>query len=503
MADDSDQILLRAYVRNRCEASFSQLVHRHVDLVHSTALRIVRNASLAEDVTQRVFLALAQHSLKLQERLSLTGWLHETARNVAINSVRSEERRRQREQESAAMNHLDAHESECLWEQIAPRLDEALTQLSALERDLILWRYFERRTAEQIGERLGLTAEAAQKRVARALDRLRSILGQSGLAAPTASLAALLSTQAVQSAPVGLAATATVAASAANIIFPINSTLQIVMASTKAKIGLAAVLTASVTTPLVLQHQTNSHLQDEIAQLRAERAAPPPVQTVSADASEREGLRREHEELLRLRGQVTQLRQQLANQPKARTNAISGQRNKADERRAFELENARTLLAKAPEIPMIRSNDFKNAGYATALASFHTLNWAAINRDTNAWLNAVGLEPTARTRADELFAQMPEAVRQKYGSVDALLVDWAMNLAEAPEAYRVLSQLEQGPDAATLTVQFQYPNSRVRENEISFYRDPEGFWRRATPPGVVEKLPYVINSQAQATTAGK
>src|SRR5215471_2709683 len=98
MADDSDQILLRTYVRSRCEASFRDLVHRHVDLVHSTALRILRDATLAEDVVQRVFLAMAQHSAKLQGRASLTGWLHETTRHLAINTVRSEERRRQREQ---------------------------------------------------------------------------------------------------------------------------------------------------------------------------------------------------------------------------------------------------------------------------------------------------------------------------------------------------------------------------------------------------------------------
>src|SRR5215471_16862507 len=125
MAEDSDQVLIRAYARNRCESSFSELVHRHIDLVHSTALRILRDTDLAEDVTQRVFFALAQNSLKLQQRLSLTGWLHETARNTAINTVRSEERRRRREQESAAMNHLDANDSEILWHQIAPHLDEA------------------------------------------------------------------------------------------------------------------------------------------------------------------------------------------------------------------------------------------------------------------------------------------------------------------------------------------------------------------------------------------
>jgi RNA polymerase sigma factor (sigma-70 family) len=119
---------------------------------------------LAEDVTQRVFLALAKHSVNLQERSSLAGWLHETARNLAINTVRGEERRRQREQEAAAMSNLESNESDAVWKQIEPHLDEAIAQLNSVEREVILWRYFERRTAEQIGGRLGLTPEAAQKR---------------------------------------------------------------------------------------------------------------------------------------------------------------------------------------------------------------------------------------------------------------------------------------------------------------------------------------------------
>src|SRR5262249_24265362 len=137
MVEENDQILLRGYARDRCEASISELVHRHVDFVHSTALRILRDPSLAEEVAQRVFLALAHHSAKLQERSSITGWLHETARNLAINTVRSEERRRQRESRSigTTMNHSDSSDAQELWEQIAPCLDEALAQLNAIERD--------------------------------------------------------------------------------------------------------------------------------------------------------------------------------------------------------------------------------------------------------------------------------------------------------------------------------------------------------------------------------
>jgi RNA polymerase sigma factor (sigma-70 family) len=502
MAEESDQTLIRAYARSRCESSFSELVHRHIDLVHSTAARVLRDANLAEDVTQRVFLTLARHSAKLQGRISLTGWLYETARNAAVNTVRTEERRRRREQEAASMKQLDANDWEMLWQQIAPRLDEALAQLSGVERDVLLWRYFERRTAEQIGERLGLSAEAAQKRVARSLDRLRGILAEGGLTTPAASLAVLVTTHAVESAPAGLAASAIAAVKVGAVVIPAASTLHIIMASTKAKIALAAVVAASVTTPLVLQYQTNSRLRAENARLLAQGTAPPPTQEVAADAAELERLRAGEQELLRLRGEVTRLRQQLGNQSKP-NNAMGKGGNPGDDRRAEELENARRLLAKAPDIPMVRSNEFRNAGYVTALDSFHTLNWATANKDTNAMLKAVGLEPEARARANELFAQMPEAIHQKYGTVDALLVDWAMNLSEPAEGYRVLSQRADGPDSASLTVQFQYPNSRVRENEVSFYRDQDGVWRRAIPAGIVEKLPYVVSSSAPVPSAGK
>ena len=114
-------MLIRAYVSRRCEQSFAELVHRHVNLVHSTALRIVRGATLAQEVTQSVFLALAQHSARLQGRSSLTGWLYETTRNLSINTVRTEERRRQREYEAASMKALLPDESQATWRQLAPK----------------------------------------------------------------------------------------------------------------------------------------------------------------------------------------------------------------------------------------------------------------------------------------------------------------------------------------------------------------------------------------------
>src|SRR5207249_3908561 len=111
------------YAGRRSEAAFAELVRRHVDFVYSAALRMVRDAQHAEDVTQSVFVALAQNARQLTNHAVLSGWLHRTTQNLAANAIRADVRRRAREQEAAAM--MLSAEPETVWENIAPHLDEA------------------------------------------------------------------------------------------------------------------------------------------------------------------------------------------------------------------------------------------------------------------------------------------------------------------------------------------------------------------------------------------
>lgn len=201
----TDQQLLRDYAQLHAEEAFGELVRRHVDLVYSAALRMVRDAHLAEDVTQSVFVALSQNAGQLTERAVLSGWLHRTAQNLAANAVRSDVRRRAREQEAAAMNDLLSTEPGPAWEELAPHLDGALGELSEPDRDALLLRYFERKSAREMAQTLGTSEEAAQKRVSRAADRLRELLAKRGVTAGASGLVVLLSANAVQAAPVGLA----------------------------------------------------------------------------------------------------------------------------------------------------------------------------------------------------------------------------------------------------------------------------------------------------------
>ena len=73
----NDHELLQRYAASRCEAAFTELVKRYVDLVHSAALRQVGgDAHLAQDVTQAVFIDLARKAASLSGSSVLAGWLY-------------------------------------------------------------------------------------------------------------------------------------------------------------------------------------------------------------------------------------------------------------------------------------------------------------------------------------------------------------------------------------------------------------------------------------------
>jgi len=67
------------------------------------------------------------------------------------------------------------------WEQIAPLLDDAMGRLGETDRDAIVLRFFENKTAREVGAALKLTEAAAHKRVNRALEKLRKIFSKRGV----------------------------------------------------------------------------------------------------------------------------------------------------------------------------------------------------------------------------------------------------------------------------------------------------------------------------------
>ncbi len=257
----SDPQLLRTYAERRSEAAFAELVRRHIDLVHSAALRMVNDSHLAKDVSQGVFVALAKDAAKLTNHPVLSGWLHLTTRNITAQTVRTEVRRRQREQDAAAMN--EHPETNAAWQEIAPHLDAALAELSEPERDAVLLRYFENKPAQEMAAILGISAEAAQKRVSRAVERLRENFAKRGMTAGTAGLAGVISANAVQTAPIGLAAIVSAAAFAGATVSSAVVTANIIVMTTLQKALAAAVATVLAGTA-IYQFQRHSQSVDDL-----------------------------------------------------------------------------------------------------------------------------------------------------------------------------------------------------------------------------------------------
>jgi uncharacterized protein (TIGR03435 family) len=261
MPELDDHELLAEFARNESEAAFAALVARYVNLVYSTALRFAGNPHHAEEITQAVFIILARKAGKLSPRTVLSGWLYQTARLTAANFVKGEIRRQHREQEAYMQSTLTEPDA-AAWQQLAPQLDEAMGRLGETDRNAIVLRFFENKTAQEVGAALKLTEAAAHKRVSRALEKLRKFFTKRGVDSTAATIAEIISANSIQAAPVTLAKTVTTiavakgASASASTLTLIKGALKI-MAWTQAKITVitaVGVLLAAGTTTAVVHH---------------------------------------------------------------------------------------------------------------------------------------------------------------------------------------------------------------------------------------------------------
>ncbi|HUR45541.1 MAG TPA: sigma-70 family RNA polymerase sigma factor, partial [Candidatus Saccharimonadales bacterium] len=196
--------LLRDYAENRSEQAFAELVKRHVNFVYSTALRVVGERSLAEDVTQMVFIRLARKAGSLRKAVILSGWLYRTTQFVGQTVRRSEARRRNREALAMQLSEFNRN-TDSVWKDISPLLEEAMAHLRQTDQDAVLLRFFAEKSLREVGQALGVSDDSAQKRVNRALERMRDFFARRGVGMPTALLGLTLAAHTVQAAPAHLA----------------------------------------------------------------------------------------------------------------------------------------------------------------------------------------------------------------------------------------------------------------------------------------------------------
>jgi RNA polymerase sigma factor (sigma-70 family) len=270
-----DMSLVREFAASRSEPAFTALVKRHIGLVHSAAMRQVGDAHLAEEIAQAVFILLARKAPSLGSKTVLSAWLYRTARYAAANASRARSRRQHREQEAYMQSTSNESEAD-KWAQVAPLLDDAMAELGETDHAALVLRFFENKTLGEVAGALHVNEGAAQRRVLRAVEKLRGWFTRRGVVLPAAVLTAAISANSVQAAPVGLAVTISATtlkgtAVAASVTALVNGTIKTIFMTTLQKTLIAAIIIAALATPLVLKNREVARLRKEVVALQWEK----------------------------------------------------------------------------------------------------------------------------------------------------------------------------------------------------------------------------------------
>jgi enterochelin esterase family protein len=161
------------------DAALEELVRRYLPVVYAAARRQLPDTSLAEDVTQAVFMVLARRRSGLPENVVMSSWLLKVTHLACLQARRNAGRRKVHERKAAQMRPATIPAETMTQRLLAAEMDAALARLQEADRSALTLRYLEEKSVAEVGQHLGISEEAAQKRIDRAMGRLREKLGVS------------------------------------------------------------------------------------------------------------------------------------------------------------------------------------------------------------------------------------------------------------------------------------------------------------------------------------
>lgn len=394
--DDTE--LLRRYVTGRSEGAFTELVQRHINLVYAAAVReMARNKALAQDVCQAVFIELARKGPHLTRHPALAGWVYSCVRKMAANLRRAEARRHHREQQVHAMNLLqESQPQHAHWTAIQPVLDDALHDLNERDQTILVLRFLEQRTIEEVGAVLGLNKSAAHMRIDRALEKLRILLCERGITSSTPGLVGGLAVGAAVAAPKRLAAAvAGTALSGATVGVGAPLTLFKIMTMSKLKATIIlSLIVAVVSAPVILERnalarvrtdrnalETRNHqLEDEVSRLQLDKEKLSKLMTNSTNL----GPSQRESELLHLRGEVGSLLRQ--NQELTNTLRLAN---------AHGTQSGNSTEGTEPSFGLsFKPALAQNRGFGSVPAALQTIAWGALSGNPESICRLEGKQAT-------------------------------------------------------------------------------------------------------------
>lgn len=176
--DDAVEALRRAALGD--EAAFGRFYDLVAPAVYGTILRIVRDPAMSEEVTQEVFVELWRSAPRFDpERGTPHAWAATIAHRRAVDRVRSEQSRRERERNEATKVERPGDDVD---DQVVDRLDrsrvaEALDELTAGQREAVTLAYYGGHTYREVAVLLGVPEGTIKTRIRDGLIKLRDLMG--------------------------------------------------------------------------------------------------------------------------------------------------------------------------------------------------------------------------------------------------------------------------------------------------------------------------------------
>jgi RNA polymerase sigma factor (sigma-70 family) len=199
-AAESDHALLARFAADRDESAFAALVGRHARMVYGVCRRAVRDAQLAEDAFQAVFLVLARNPERAAGSASVGGWLFGVARRVGLAARRHEERRKR----LAGVERPPGEPRAPDFDDLLRVLDEELAQLPEPYREPLVACFLEERTQDEAARHLGWSLSTLRRRLEHGKELLRARLTRRGATLAGGLLAGAFAPSARAAVPPGL-----------------------------------------------------------------------------------------------------------------------------------------------------------------------------------------------------------------------------------------------------------------------------------------------------------
>ncbi len=195
-ADLTDGKLLERFAWHGEEVAFEALVQRHGPMVYGVCRRALIDLHDVEDAFQATFLVLVRKAGSIAKADSVGSWLYGVAVRTAAR-VKAELASRKMHERQAIVVSAPQAETDLLWRDLRPVLDEELHRLPEKYRLPVVLCYLEGKTYEEAAQQTGWSKGTVSTRLTRARELLRDRLGRRGISLSGALLASLWTRDAV------------------------------------------------------------------------------------------------------------------------------------------------------------------------------------------------------------------------------------------------------------------------------------------------------------------